>query len=70
MKYTFIENMNKKDFEKFVEHHNSKSHFMQSYYFGEISRFKGFEPYQVGMKKDGSIVATALLLKKTLFKDI
>ncbi len=70
MKYEFIEKINKDEYEAFVENHETKSHFMQSYYFGEISKEKGFIPHYVGMKKDGKLVATALLLQKKLYKNI
>lgn len=70
MKYEFIEKINKDEYEAFVENHETKSHFMQSYYFGEISKEKSFIPHYVGMKKDGKLVATALLLQKKLYKNI
>lgn len=66
--YTFIENIKKDEYENFVLNHKIKSHFMQSYYFGEISKSKGFIPHYVGMKKDDKLVACALLLQKKLFK--
>lgn len=70
MKYEFIEKISKDEYESFVENHKTKSHFMQSYYFGEISKEKGFIPHYVGMKKNGKLVATALLLQKKLYKNI
>lgn len=70
MKFEFVENIDKQEYESFVEKHETKSHFMQSYYFGEISREKGFIPHYVGLKQDGKLVATALLLQKKLFKNI
>lgn len=70
MKYSFIENVEKKEYEKFVLNHKTKSHFMQSYYFGEISKEKGFLPHYVGLTQSGKLVATALLLQKKLFKGI
>lgn len=69
MSYEFIENLNIDEYEKFVEKHKSKSHFMQSSYFGEISKQKGFIPYYVGLKQNGKLVASALLLQKKIFKN-
>ena len=63
--YTFVDNINKEEYEKFVK--NSKyNHFMQSYDFGEIKKYKHFTPYYVGLKKDNKLIGTALLLKKNL----
>lgn len=70
MKYEFIEKVNKNEYEEFVENHPTKSHFMQSYYFGEINKEKGFVPHYVGMKVNGKLVATALLLQKKLYNNI
>lgn len=65
----FIENIEENKYEEFVSKH-SKSHFMQSYYFGEVMKYKNFNPYYVGLEENGKIVATALLLKKKVFKNI
>lgn len=67
--YKFISNIDKNEYEKFVSNHQ-KSHFMQSYYFGEVSTAKGFIPHYVGLKKDNKLIATALLLQKKLFNNI
>lgn len=64
----FIENVEKKEYEEFVKNH-PKSHFMQSYYWGEVMKHKNFTPHYVGIKKDGKLIATALLLKKHLLKN-
>lgn len=61
----FITNIDIKEYEDFVLNSN-KSHFMQSHYFGEIMKNKNFVPYLVGLKNNGKLVATALLLKKKL----
>ena len=61
----FLENISEIEYEDFVRN-SSKSHFMQSYPYGEIMEYKHFKPYYVGLKKDGKLVATALLLKKKL----
>lgn len=63
----FVTNIKEKEFEKFASNHPTKSHFMQSYYWGNVSKKKGLKPYYVGMKDNGKLVATALMLKKPLF---
>jgi peptidoglycan pentaglycine glycine transferase (the first glycine) len=63
---TFKENINKNEFENFVGHHETKSHFMQSTYFGEISKEKGFKPILCGLYDKDNLVGTALVLKKPL----
>ena len=63
----FIENIDKDKYIKFTDNH-PKSHFLQSYAWGEFCRkIKGQIPYYVGMEDDkNNLVATALiLLKKT-----
>lgn len=62
----FIEDINIKEYEEFVRNNEYKSHFMQSYYWGEVMKMKNFIPHYVGLKKDGNLVATALLLEKRL----
>lgn len=61
----FITNVDKNEYEDFVLNSN-KSHFMQSIYFGEIMKNKNFTPYIVGLRDNGKLIATALLLKKNL----
>lgn len=62
----FIENMNQKEYEQFVQKHPNKSHFMQSYIWGEVMREKNFNPHYVGIKENNKVIATALLLEKKL----
>jgi len=62
----FIDNIDKDEYEEFVSHHKTKSHFMQSYYFGEVMKYKNYTPHYVGMKDGNKLVATALMLKKAL----
>lgn len=69
MNYKFIEQVDMLEYEKFVKNHKTKSHFMQSWNFGEISKEKGFIPHHIGIKKDGKLIATALLLQKRLIKN-
>lgn len=62
-----MEILNEKEYEKFVSSHK-KSHFMQSYYWGEVSTKKNFIPHYVGIKEKGKIVAATLMLQKKLPK--
>lgn len=62
----FLTNVPKKEYEKFVTSHE-KSHFLQSYSWGEFAKIeKGLIPYYVGLKDKDKLVATALLLEKKL----
>jgi len=61
----FIDNIDEKKYEDFVKN-NAKSHFMQSYYFGNIMVYKHFSKHYVGIENNGEIIASALLLKKKL----
>lgn len=64
----FVTNIEEKEYEKFVSH-NKKSHFMQSYYWGEVMKYKNFIPHYVGIKENDTLIATALLLEKKMFKN-
>lgn len=61
----FIEIKNKKEYETFVSNH-PKSHFMQSYYWGEVMKNKNFDPHYIVLKDDDKIIASALMLRKNL----
>ena len=63
--YEFIEDINKDEYESFLLN-NSYNHFMQSYDFGQIKKYKHFIPHYVGLKKDNKLVCAALLLEKKL----
>ena len=65
--YTLKE-LNKKEYEQFVKNHKTKSHFLQSYAWGEFSQQKkNLKPYYIGLINDSKeIEATALLLEKKL----
>ena len=58
----------KKDiYEKFVENHPLKSHFLKSYYWGEFSKKKkNLTPYYLGLFENNEIVGACLLLEKKL----
>ena len=64
----FVENIEKEKYEKFVKNHKSKSHFLQSYAWGEFSKkCKGYNPYYVGLVDDkDKLLCAALLLEKKL----
>ena len=55
----------KEEYENFVKNHN-KSHFLQSYAWGEVSKLRGLIPHRIGIKDKNDLVATALLLEKKL----
>ncbi len=62
----FVTNLNQKEYDDFVQSHE-KSHFLQSYAWGEFSKIaKNLTPYYVGLKDKNKLVASALLLKKSL----
>ncbi len=63
----FIKNVEKDRYEEFVKNHK-KSHFLQSYAWGEFSKKeKNLFPHYVGLVDDNNqLVATALLLEKKL----
>ena len=63
--YEFIDNIDKQIYEEF-QINCPYNHFMQSYDFGEIRKYKHFIPHYVGLKKDNKLVCTALLLEKKL----
>ena len=64
----FIENIDKDAYNKFLEENNN-AHFMQTIEFGEIRKNKHYIPHLVGMKDNGKLVCTALLLEKKLPKN-
>ncbi len=63
----FVEKIDKKEYEKFVKNHE-KSHFLQSYAWGEFSyESRHLIPHCVGIKDDNEkLVCCALLLQKKL----
>lgn len=61
----FVTNLKEEEYNDFVINH-PKSHFLQSYEWGEVSRHRGLIPYYVGLKENNKLIATALLLKKQL----
>ena len=61
----FIENIDEKEYRDFLNK-AKKAHFMQTIQFGNIRKDKNFYPHYVGMKENGKLVCTALLLEKKL----
>ena len=63
----FIKDINKNEYETFVRNHE-KSHFLQSYAWGEFSKLsKNLIPHYVGLRDNkNKLIATALLLEKKL----
>ena len=59
--------LEKEKYEDFVKNNKYKSHFLQSYTWGEFSKKeKKLNPYYVGLVDNDSVIATALLLEKKL----
>lgn len=63
----FIENLSEKEYENFVSNH-PKGHFLQSFYWGNVSKLKKYAPHYVGIQENGKLIATALLLEKKILK--
>ena len=62
----FVEKIEKDEYENFVKNHK-KSHFLQSYAWGEFAqKAKGMKAHYVGLKDNGKLVAASLLLEKSL----
>ena len=64
--YKLVE-LEKNEYENFVKPNKYKSHFLQSYCWGEfVKKTRGLTPYFVGLKKNNKVVAASLLLQKHL----
>ena len=65
--YKLVE-LEKDNYEKFVKPHKSKSHFLQSYAWGEfLGMLNRRNPYYLGLlNRENKVVAAALLLEKKL----
>lgn len=61
----FNTKISKEKYDKFVLNH-PKSHFMQSYAWGEVSKAKSLIPHYVGIEEEGNLIAASLLLQKKL----
>ncbi len=59
--------LEKDEYEKFVKSNPYKSHFLQSYDWGQLSKEeRGLTPYYLGLDDNGKTVGATLLLKKSL----
>ena len=59
--------LKKDEYTKFVKNNPYKSHFLQSYEWGElVKKERGLTPIYLGLKEKGKIVGATLLLKKKL----
>lgn len=63
-----LKNIEKDKFDKFVENHKTKSHFLQSLSWGEFSKIKkNLTPYYLGLiNENDDLVGATLLLEKKL----
>ena len=61
----FIKNINQKEYNDFLLD-NSYTHFMQTSEFGEIRKTKKYIPHLVGLRENGKLICSALLLEKKL----
>lgn len=63
-----LKNIEKEQFDKFINEHKTKSHFLQSLSWGEFSKIKkNLTPYYLGLvNENDEIVAATLLLEKKL----
>lgn len=63
-----LKNIEKEQFDKFVENHKKKSHFLQSLSWGEFSKIKkNLTPYYLGLvNENNELVGATLLLEKKL----
>lgn len=62
----FVKDITREEYNKFVSSHK-KSHFLQSYEWGEFAKLeKNLTPHYVGLKDNGKLVCASLLLEKHL----
>ncbi len=60
----FARDIAREEFDNFVRNHPTKSHFLQSWAWGEFQEQRGRKVYHVGMRaEDGSLCAAALLIR-------
>ena len=56
--------LEKEEYIKFTKENNA--HFLESYEWGRVSKFRGYKVYYVGLKDNEEVKASALMLKKDL----
>lgn len=61
-----ITDISKDQYDAFVANHPTKSHFMQSYTWGDVWEKRGNTPHYVGLYDGEEIVAAALLLERRM----
>ena len=66
--FTFEENLSREEFNglALTEKSRVKAHFLGSYEWGEVSARRNRTPYYTGVRENGQIVATALVLERSL----
>ena len=66
--FTFEENLTKEEFNELAltEKSRVKAHFLGSYEWGKVSRRRNRTPHYTGVRENGRIVATALVLERSL----
>lgn len=66
--FQFEENLSREEFNSLAlsEEANVKAHFLGSYEWGEVSSLRNRTPHYVGVREDGRLVATALVLERSL----
>ena len=67
--YAFDENIQKEEWMEFATTPGVKTHFLGSWAWGEVQTTRGWIPSHVGVRESegGSLIATALVLKKPLY---
>lgn len=66
MRYSLVTTTNH-DYNVFVSTH-PHGHLFQSYEWGEVKRYSGWEPIRLSMERSGEVVAGVSLLKRTLVR--
>ena len=66
--FIFRDDLNREEFNSLALRYRSKvkAHFLGSYEWGEVSARRGRTPYYTGVFENGELVATALVLKRSL----
>lgn len=64
---TFDESIQKSEWMALAQKPGVKTHFLGSWAWGQVQARRGWTPYYVGVRRDGELAATALLLKKALY---
>lgn len=62
----FISNIELNEYEEFLNESKDIAHFLESPEWGIMSEYKGLKTHYVGVKENGKLIATALLLQKRL----